>query len=32
MERARAVADQLERLTADKYWPLPKYHEMFSTL
>ncbi|KAI8877247.1 glutamine synthetase/guanido kinase [Backusella circina FSU 941] len=32
MERARVVADQLERLTADKYWPLPKYQEMFSTL
>ncbi|KAI7901281.1 glutamine synthetase type III N terminal-domain-containing protein [Cokeromyces recurvatus] len=32
MEKARSYADQLERLVADKYWPLPKYHELFSTL
>ncbi|KAI9351942.1 hypothetical protein BD770DRAFT_412801 [Pilaira anomala] len=32
IEEARLLTDQLERLCADKYWPLPKYHEMFSTL
>ncbi|CAO3648386.1 unnamed protein product [Mucor fragilis] len=32
IEKARSLTDQLERLVADKYWPLPKYHELFSTL
>ncbi|KAI8995005.1 hypothetical protein BDB01DRAFT_831937 [Pilobolus umbonatus] len=32
IESARVLADQLERWVADKYWPLPKYHELFSTL
>ncbi|KAI8639112.1 hypothetical protein BD408DRAFT_421851 [Parasitella parasitica] len=32
IEEIRNFTDQLERLVADKHWPLPKYHEMFSTL
>lgn len=32
IEKARLLTDQLEKLCADKYWPLPKYHELFSTL
>ncbi|KAI8987917.1 hypothetical protein BDF20DRAFT_852838 [Mycotypha africana] len=32
IEKARELCDKVERLVADKYWPLPKYHEMFSTL
>ncbi|GAA5813376.1 hypothetical protein MFLAVUS_006854 [Mucor flavus] len=32
IEKTRLLSDQLERICADKYWPLPKYHEMFSTL
>ncbi len=28
MEAARAVADRLETLVADTYWPLPRYSEM----
>ena len=32
IEKARSLTDQLEKLVADKYWPLPKYHELFSTL
>lgn len=32
IEKARVLSDQFEKLCADKYWPLPKYHEMFSTL
>lgn len=32
IEKARVISDQLERLCADKYWPLPKYQEMFTTL
>lgn len=32
IEKARILSDQLERLCADKYWPLPKYQEMFTTL
>jgi glutamine synthetase len=32
IENARELSDNLERLIADKYWPLPKYHELFSTL
>jgi glutamine synthetase len=32
IEGARELSDALERLVADKYWPLPKYHELFSTL
>ncbi|KAI9022709.1 hypothetical protein CLU79DRAFT_750316 [Phycomyces nitens] len=29
MERVREQADKLERLVADKLWPLPKYNELF---
>ncbi|RCH92564.1 hypothetical protein CU098_007955, partial [Rhizopus stolonifer] len=32
IERVRSLSDQLEKLVADKYWPLPKYDELFSTL
>ncbi|KAI8373511.1 hypothetical protein EDC96DRAFT_551835 [Choanephora cucurbitarum] len=32
MEDARSLSDRLEKLVADKYWPLPKYNELFSTL
>jgi glutamine synthetase len=28
MNAVRAVADKLERITADDYWPLPTYREM----
>lgn len=28
MDKVREAADQLERLVADDYWPLPKYEEM----
>jgi glutamine synthetase len=28
LERLRPIADHLERLVADAYWPLPSYREM----
>ena len=28
MERLREQADQLETMTDDSYWPLPKYREL----
>ncbi|KAI0218743.1 hypothetical protein L0F63_004184 [Massospora cicadina] len=28
MESVREVADKLEQLVADKFWPLPKYREI----
>jgi glutamine synthetase len=28
MSEVREVADKLERIVADSYWPLPKYSEM----
>ncbi len=28
MHEVRVVADKLERIVADNYWPLPKYSEM----
>jgi glutamine synthetase len=28
MHDVRVVADKLERIVADNYWPLPKYSEM----
>jgi glutamine synthetase len=28
MAEVREVADKLERIVADEFWPLPKYHEM----
>lgn len=32
IEHARELSDTMERSIADKYWPLPKYNELFSTL
>ncbi|KAI8393873.1 uncharacterized protein BYT42DRAFT_552521 [Radiomyces spectabilis] len=29
MEAVRTLADQLERMVADKLWPIPKYTELF---
>ncbi|HIE70342.1 MAG TPA: hypothetical protein EYP98_09240 [Planctomycetes bacterium] len=28
MDRLRVEADQLETMTDDEYWPLPKYREL----
>ena len=28
MHEVREVADKLERIVSDNYWPLPKYSEM----